>query len=60
VRSTSGTGNAIESPNRWPPETCFGIWSIVLAEYTLRVASDWVSGTRYMKPAMVWNVGLPK
>ncbi len=37
VRSRSGTGMALGSPKRWPPETCLGIWSRVLAVNTLRV-----------------------
>ena len=31
VRSTSGIGTLSGPPNMWPAETCFGIWSTVLA-----------------------------
>ena len=39
VRSRSGTVNANGLPNRYPQATCLGIWSSVLAVYTLRVPS---------------------
>ena len=32
VRSMSGTGMLSAAPNISPAETCFGIWSTVLAE----------------------------
>ncbi len=43
-----------------PQATCFGIWSAVLAEKTLRVPSDLISGAPYRAPAMVWALGLPR
>ena len=39
VRSRSGTGTVRAVPNMSPALTCFGIWSTVLAENTLRVPS---------------------
>ena len=39
VRSRSGTGTLRAVPNMSPALTCFGIWSTVLAEKTLRVPS---------------------
>ena len=39
VRSTSGTATVVPLPNISALDICFGIWSTVLAEKTLRVAS---------------------
>ena len=38
-RSTSGTGIESIVPNMRPAETCFGIWSTVLAVYRFCVPS---------------------
>ena len=40
MRSMSGTGTVSAPPNIKPDDTCFGIWSTVLALYTFRLPSD--------------------
>ena len=46
VRSMSGTGTLSPPPNMSPVATCFGIWSTVLAEKTLRVPSALIRAGR--------------
>lgn len=60
VRSRSGTGMVSGWPNIRPLDTCFGIWSAVLAEKTLRVPSARISGPPYREPAMLCAFGLPR
>ena len=60
MRSTSGTGIVSAAPNISPAETCFGIWSTVLAEYTFCVPSACSSDAAVEQRREVVRVGLPR
>ncbi len=59
MRSTSGTGIDRPVPNIKPPDTCLGIWSTVLAEYTFFVRAAWSNTRPYTSPERLCALGLP-
>ncbi len=48
------------APNIRPAETCFGIWSTVLAEKTLAVRATRSNTRPYTSPARLCALGLPR
>jgi hypothetical protein len=60
VRSRSGTAMSRGLPKRYPLDTCFGIWSTVEAEKTLRLPIALMRVALYRVGPREWTLGLPR